>query len=484
MPDPKKRTHLQILEDVLRGYKYSEEFIQEYILQIEAVCQQGQNPGRDGCVAADGSKGTGKKTKDKPKDKQDDDSSEKSKPEPQKRLELTKSDKKKQQLNDKQLLNIIDNGLIPTEESGAKGGAGSWALTQEQLQKTKDFLEKREKDPNYKLDIPEYEVTDSDIDTAIDVLKKKMGKDYGNFKTKIQKAGGVNSALTTGDDGEERFRNVIRQYLKYGGRSVITGDFVNFTDMQLDHRIPYSSAKQRAKENGTTILEEQRKMDSPENWDMIESNINQLKSSMSDTKFLERINKKLAQSPGEKEAKKIKNEFKNKRRAMLKEYHKDRIKNGDFSEFSADKINKMDSDERNTIMKAWNYYHPSTKTFNEELREDPDYPKKLEEAGIKVVYDEKKKSKSNPLGFVGGAGDSEHHMVRQPASGGERSRGKRRSKGDEIEHMKEKTQSSKKFKWESAEETNTQNKVLDELRENIRKEKVDISKKAKELKKK
>ena len=57
MPDPKKRTHLQILEDVLRDYKYSEEFIQEYILQIEAVCKQGQNPGRDGCVAADGAKG-------------------------------------------------------------------------------------------------------------------------------------------------------------------------------------------------------------------------------------------------------------------------------------------------------------------------------------------------------------------------------------------------------------------------------------------
>jgi len=69
MPDPKKRTHLQILEDVLRDYKYSEEFIQEYILQIEAVCQQGQNPGRDGCVAADGSKGTGKKAEKEPKKK-------------------------------------------------------------------------------------------------------------------------------------------------------------------------------------------------------------------------------------------------------------------------------------------------------------------------------------------------------------------------------------------------------------------------------
>ena len=66
MPDPKKRTHLQILEDVLRDYKYSEDFIQEYILQIEAVCQQGQNPGRDGCTAADGSKGTGKKAKEEP----------------------------------------------------------------------------------------------------------------------------------------------------------------------------------------------------------------------------------------------------------------------------------------------------------------------------------------------------------------------------------------------------------------------------------
>jgi len=69
MPDPKKRTHLQILEDVLRDYKYSEDFIKEYILQIESTCQQGQNPGRDGCVAADGSKGSGKKAEKEPKKK-------------------------------------------------------------------------------------------------------------------------------------------------------------------------------------------------------------------------------------------------------------------------------------------------------------------------------------------------------------------------------------------------------------------------------
>ena len=65
-PDPNKSDHLELLETTLRSYKYPESFIQEYLLQIEATCQQGQNPGRDGCTAADGSKGTGKKSKEEP----------------------------------------------------------------------------------------------------------------------------------------------------------------------------------------------------------------------------------------------------------------------------------------------------------------------------------------------------------------------------------------------------------------------------------
>ena len=37
MPDPKDRNHLELLEDVLRNYKYSEEFISEYIDSIKNV---------------------------------------------------------------------------------------------------------------------------------------------------------------------------------------------------------------------------------------------------------------------------------------------------------------------------------------------------------------------------------------------------------------------------------------------------------------
>jgi hypothetical protein len=493
-PDFSNPEHLQELKVVLTMHKWDAPAINELIETLTEANYvnnaQNRKLGRVGKKWGSSPGDAPKKTKDEPegekpvdreKEPEDD---KKSDGKPQKRIELTKSDIKKQKYNDQQLAKVIENGLIPTEDSGAKGGVGSFALTKEQLQKTQDFLEKRAEDPNYKLDIPEYDVSESDIDTSIDTLKEELGPAFAKFKTKIQKAGGVNPALTKGEAGEQRFRNVIRQYLRYGGRSVITGEFVNFSDMQLDHRVPYSSAEQRSEENGTTILEEQRKMDSPENWDMVEANVNQLKSSLSDSEFLESINKKLAQSPGDKEAKKIKQEFKNKRRSQLKKYHNDRIKNKDFSEFSEDKINKMDLDERNTLMKAWNYYHPSTKTFNEELKKDPDYAKKLEKAGIKIVYDEKKKSKTNPLGFVDNEGGSAYTMTRLPNSGGARSRGKRRSKADEIEHIKEKTQASGKFKWETAEETNTQNKILDELRESIRKEREDVSKKAKALKNK
>ena len=35
MPDPKNRDHLEVLEQVLRDHKYSEEFIYEYISQMK-----------------------------------------------------------------------------------------------------------------------------------------------------------------------------------------------------------------------------------------------------------------------------------------------------------------------------------------------------------------------------------------------------------------------------------------------------------------
>ena len=37
MPDPKQRTHVEVLEQVLRDHKYSEGFIHQYISQIQIL---------------------------------------------------------------------------------------------------------------------------------------------------------------------------------------------------------------------------------------------------------------------------------------------------------------------------------------------------------------------------------------------------------------------------------------------------------------
>ena len=46
------------------------------------------------------------------------------------------------------------------------------------------------------------------------------------------------------------------------------------------------------------------------------------------------------------------------------------------------------------------------------------------------------------------------------------------------------TQASKKFDWETPADTNSQNELLDKLREDIRKQKDDVSKRASKLRKK
>ena len=70
-------------------------------------------------------------------------------------------------------------------------------------------------------------------------MKKLLGKEFSRIKTVIQKAGGVDPQLTTGERGVQRFRDIIKLYLQTGGRSAITGKIVPFNQMQLDHHVPY-----------------------------------------------------------------------------------------------------------------------------------------------------------------------------------------------------------------------------------------------------
>jgi hypothetical protein len=315
-------------------------------------------------------------------------SKEKEKPEG-KKLKRSEEQTKRQKLNDATLVNIVKSGLIPTKEKKLSG-AGVFDPTEEQLTSALDFFQKRIENPDYELDLPRYEVTEEDIDRTIEVMRNELGpKEFSRVMGSIQKAGGVDPKLTTGEAGKQRARDIIRLYLSHGGRSAVTGKVVPFNQMQLDHRIPYSNAARDVEEKRkrgikTTLLEEQDRLDSPENWDLMETSLNQLKNSLEGDKLVARINQKLSQSPEEKELRKLEQEVKNIREAKLLQNLVDSFGKGDFSGLNETSIEDMSGDEIDIVMKAWNYWHPNTSDANSFRKIDPKYDEKLKKRGIQV----------------------------------------------------------------------------------------------------
>ena len=340
--------------------------------------------------------------------------------------------------NNKDSPNIVKNGLIPTQVR-ANSGAGLYAPTEKQLKSSLDFFQKRMENPDYQLDYPKYDVSEQDIDRVQEVMINEMGKkEYSRVMGLIQKAGGVDPKLTTGEAGKQRARDIIRLYLSHGGRSAVTGEVVPFNQMQLDHRIAYSNAiknvaEKKKKGIKTTLLEEQDRLDSPENWDLMESSINQMKNSLEPSALVNRINQKLSQSPEEKELKKLEQEVKNLREAKLLQNLVSSFSKGDYGGMNQQNIENMSADEIDVVMKAWNYWHPNTRDAIIFRRIDPNYDKKLKAKGIQIPPP-----------------DHSNTIVRgQAQKGSHRSRGEKRPVADRkrvtIEAMKkEKVLQSKK----------------------------------------
>jgi hypothetical protein len=334
-----------------------------------------------------------------------------------KKFVATPEDKARLKYRKEELAKIVESGLIPTQKKKLSG-AGVFVPTEKQMQALLEVTKKQIDDPEYRLPLPKYDVSDEDIDIAIDKMKELLGKDFTKVKQSITKAGGVATELTTGEAGVQRFRDIIKKYLETGGRSAITGEFVPFNQMQLDHHVPYSSAEQRVadkKKKGikTTLLAEQDELDSPENWDLMETPLNQLKNSLEGNALIERINKKLSASPDEKEKKKLEIEIKNIRRSTFLKSLVTSFGNGDFSGINEEALEQFNQDEMNVICKAWNYWHPNTKDADKFREMDPDYDKKLKEKGIDA-------SERHPLSITRG--------VRQ--QGGARGRGQIKPVGE------------------------------------------------------
>ena len=303
-------------------------------------------------------------------------------------LILSKEETQRLVYDKKSLADIVKSGLIPTAEKKLTG-AGVFDATEEEMQALLEVTQQQVKDPNYRRPLPKYNVSDTDIDTAVGEMQKLLGKDFARVKALIQKAGGVAPELTTGERGVQRFRDIIKLYLQTGGRSAVTGKIVPFNQMQLDHHVPYSSAAsivadKKKKGIKSTLLEEQGRLDSLPNWDLMETSLNQLKNSLEGNELIAKINKKLSASPEEKELKKLQQEVQNIRETRLLQNLVKSFGTGDFTGMNEENIQNMSGDEIDIVMKAWNYWHPNTRDANNFRKVDPSYDDKLRKAGIQV----------------------------------------------------------------------------------------------------
>ena len=108
----------------------------------------------------------------------------------------------------------------------------------------------------------------------------------------------------------------------------------------------YARVKAEAKRKGTTVQEEQQKLDDfTSNLDLMVGPVNQFKYSLIDDKLLNATRKRLAMSEEAEEVKKLEKEFKNERAKALNKHYRDKYLLGDFSSLTENRINEADNDE-------------------------------------------------------------------------------------------------------------------------------------------
>ena len=279
---------------------------------------------------------------DKEKDK---DGEEKTKDDKQKSKVGSSEQQQQKTKIDKEVKEDLDFIVKNADDVRTQGGAGSNTPTRQQVQDLQTFTEKRmeqdarrkaaeekgeefNEEPYVHPNVTQREINDETLDKSIDYLKEQLGEEeFENLIRFLAKGGGVHPHLTKvtklkrgepGLDpespGYKRVRELIRLYLKNDGKCVVTGVPMKLSICEPDHRIPYSSAKDEAERNGTTIEEEQRKLDDfTSNLDLMVGPVNQFKSSLINDKLLNATRKRLAMSEEAEEVKKLEKEFKNER---------------------------------------------------------------------------------------------------------------------------------------------------------------------------
>ena len=302
------------------------------------------------------------------------------------------------------LAQSLDN-MLKASTTGT--GAGRYNMSKEDMIAYRDYVKKLaadpENEPKQTLDKIKKEqedkyglIEEDDINKFIDDIQTRDK----SLKSKIKGKGTPGSNYTTGDVGEERYRNVIKAYLETGGISPITGQVVSFSECQLDHIISLG--------NGGA--------DGPDNWMFMEERFNQFKGKKTDENVRADVEESYWRTEAEIEAGIENSETKKQLKNEDRQYWKNLFDKSDDKDIGLtfNQIEKMSKPELGNIIYGWNLSHPDNELSRYETQkvdwngkrleyargegeENPVKPVKGDESTYGLVVDKNKQAKqTNP----------------------------------------------------------------------------------------
>jgi hypothetical protein len=241
--------------------------------------------------------------------------------EKRKQPKLTEEQNQRELNKNEYLKSMVD---LILKSSSAEKGAGKNTLSREDLQEYMSYLD------GNKPTIPDFDISDEDVDGTINMLKEVVGKGapWSRFISRIEKKGDPPKGMSN----RARARAVIKFYLQTGGVSSITGRRIPFSDTQLDHRVSLN--------NGG--------IDGPDNWEFVEARFNQFKGALTDEELRNKLKQKLSVTPEEERRTILQQELQNVARKNYVEFF---THNG-FSNISVEDIQNASGPGGEQFLKA------------------------------------------------------------------------------------------------------------------------------------
>ena len=240
---------------------------------------------------------------------------------------------------------------ILISQIGQQRGAGAYNVDRKDLQSLKSFAEG--KGPK----VENYSINQDDIDLAYSSIEEKVknveGVSLGKIRGMLQNKGAADPdsvRVGTSDNpgpGFGRRDKILESFLACGGKSAVTGKPVSIGGSNVDHRLSLGLGGK----------------DEPKNWIWMETNLNMMKSSLSDDDLIKRVNKELEKSPEEERKKKFKQLLTKFTKKAYTEHYKKVFEKGGNGGFTEDDFKSMTQPQIKNIVRGWNAVYPKTSDF-------------------------------------------------------------------------------------------------------------------------